>query len=107
MRDLMGMMQKAQELQEKMGKMQEEVQAMEVSGTSGGGMVTVTLSGKGDLRGIKIDPSLVSDGDVEIIEDLVMAAHADARSKADALMQEKMQEMTAGMPLPPGMKLPF
>lgn len=107
MRDLMGMMKKAQEMQEKMGQITEELQQAEVIGTAGGDMVTVTLNGKGDMRGVKIDPSLVSDGDVEIIEDLVMAAHSAAREKAEAMSAEKMQEMTAGMPLPPGMKLPF
>lgn len=107
MRDLMGMMQKAQELQSKMGEMQEQLQQAEVTGNAGGDMVSVTLSGKGDMRGVKIDPSLVADGDVEIIEDLVMAAHADARAKAETMMAEKMKDMTAGMPLPPGMKLPF
>lgn len=107
MRDLMGMMKKAQELQEKMGQMQEELQQAEVTGTAGGDMVTVTLTGKGDMKAVKIDPSLIADGDVEIIEDLVIAAHADARSKAESMAAEKMQEMTAGMPIPPGMKLPF
>lgn len=107
MRDLMGMMKKAQELQDKMGRMQEELQQAEVTGTSGGDMVSVTLTGKGDMKSVRIDPSLVADGDVEIIEDLVLAAHADARNKVEAMMAEKMQEMTDGMPLPPGMKLPF
>ena len=105
--DVMGMMKKAQELQAKMGEMQEELQNAEVVGTSGGDMVTVTLNGKGDMRSVKIDPSLVTDGDVEIIEDLVMAAHADARGKAEAMSAEKMSEATAGLPIPPGMKLPF
>lgn len=106
MRDLMGMMKKAQELQSKMGQMQEELQAMEVTGSAGGGMVEVTLNGKGDMRGIKIDPSLLSD-DASMIEDLIMAAHADARGKAETQMAEKMKDLTGGMPLPPGMKLPF
>ncbi len=107
MRDIMGMMGKFQEMQAKMGEMQEELQRAEVSGTSGGDLVTVTLTGKGDMRGVKIDPSLIADGDAEIIEDLIIAAHADARAKAESMMNEKMQEMTAGLPLPPGMKLPF
>lgn len=107
MRDLMGMMQKAQEMQSKMGEMQEELQQAEVIGNAGGDMVSVTLSGKGDMKGVKIDPSLLADGDVEIIEDLLMAAHADARAKAETMMADKMKDMTAGMPLPPGMKLPF
>lgn len=107
MRDIMGMMQKAKELQDKMGQVQEDLQNITVDGASGAGLVSVTLSGKGDLRGIKIDPSLITDGDVEIIEDLIVAAHADARAKSEAMAAEKMQEVTAGMPLPPGMKLPF
>lgn len=107
MKDLMGMMKKAQEFQDKMGQLQEEIQALEVEGQSGGGLVKVTLNGKGDLRGVSIDPSLIADGDGEIVEDLIMAAHTEARAKAEQMMNEKMQEMTAGMPLPPGMKLPF
>lgn len=107
MPDLMGMMKKAQELQEKMGQMQAELQDAEVEASAGGDMVTVRMSGKGDMRSLKIDPGLVADGDVEIIEDLVMAAHNAAKAKSEAMMSEKMQEVTAGMPLPPGMKLPF
>jgi nucleoid-associated protein EbfC len=107
MKDLMGMMKKAQELQARMGEMQEQMQATEVVGQSGGGLVKVTLNGKGDMRAVSVDPSLIADGDGEIIEDLIMAAHAEARAKAEQAMSEKMQEMTAGMPLPPGMKLPF
>ncbi len=105
--DLMGMMKKAQEMQAKMGQMQEELQQVEVVGTAGGDMVSVTLNGKGDMRGVKIDPSLLGDGDAEIIEDLIIAAHADARGKAEAISAEKMQEATAGLPIPPGMKMPF
>lgn len=105
--DLVGMMKKAQEMQAKMGQMQEELQQAEVSGTAGGDMVTVVLSGKGDMRSVKIDPSLLADGDIEIIEDLIIAAHADARGKAEAMAAEKMQEATAGLPLPPGFKMPF
>ncbi|HEY8596288.1 MAG TPA: YbaB/EbfC family nucleoid-associated protein [Devosiaceae bacterium] len=107
MKDIMGMMKKAQELQARMGEMQEELQNAEVRGQSGGGLVSVTLNGKGDMRAITIDPGLLADGDAGIIEDLVMAAHADARGKAEAMAAEKMQEMTAGLPIPPGMKLPF
>jgi DNA-binding YbaB/EbfC family protein len=107
MKDILGMMQKAQELQAKMGEMQENLQNLLVEGRSGGGLVVVTLTGKGDLRGLKIDPSLISDGEVEIIEDLIVAAHADAKAKAEAEMASKMAEMTAGLPLPPGMKFPF
>lgn len=107
MKDLMGMMKKAQEMQAKMGEMQAELENAEVEGSSGAGMVTVTLSGKGDMKGVKIDPSLLKEEEAEILEDLLIAAHADARGKAEAMSQEKMQEMTAGLPIPPGMKMPF
>jgi len=107
MKDIMGMMKKAQEMQAKMGEMQAELEATEVEGSAGAGMVTVTLTGKGDMRGIKIDPSLLKAEEVEILEDLMIAAHADARSKAEEISQSKMQEMTAGLPIPPGMKMPF
>lgn len=105
--DLMGMMKKAQEMQAKMGEMQEELLQAEVTGTAGGDMVSVVLNGKSDMRSLKIDPSLLADGDAEILEDLIIAAHADARAKAEAMAAEKMQEATAGLPMPPGMKLPF
>jgi len=107
MKDVMGMMGKLQEMQTKMEEMQAEVQKLEVEGTAGGGMVRVTLSSKGEMRGISIDKSLYNPDEAEILEDLIMAAHADAKGKAEAAMNEKMQEATSGMPLPPGMKLPF
>ncbi|RUT28207.1 YbaB/EbfC family nucleoid-associated protein [Arsenicitalea aurantiaca] len=107
MKDIMGMMKKAQELQARMGEMQENLANMTVEGSAGGGLVTVTLSGKSDLRGLKIDPSLFKEDDVEVLEDLIIAAHADAKARAEAEMSQKMQEMTAGLPLPPGMKFPF
>lgn len=107
MKDLMGMMKQAQELQSKMAKFQENLGNLLVEGRSGGGLVTVTLSGKGELKGLKIDPSLFKEDDVEVLEDLIIAAHADAKLKAEAEANAKMQEMTAGLPLPPGMKLPF
>ena len=107
MRDLMNMMKQAKEIQAKFQAMQEEVAELEASGTSGGGMVTVTLSGKGDMRGVKIDPSLLSGEEAEILEDLIVAAHNDAKGKIEQLMAEKTQELTAGLPIPPGMKLPF
>ena len=107
MKDLMGMMKQAQELQGRMQEFQQKLGDLTVEGTSGGGLVTVTLSGKGDLRGLKIDPSLFRDDDVEVLEDLVIAAHADAKGKVEAETTAKMQEMTAGLPLPPGMKFPF
>lgn len=107
MKDLMSMMKKAQELQAKMGEMQESLNTLVVEGRSGGGLVTVSLTGKGDLKGIKIDPSLFKEDSVEIIEDLLIAAHADAKAKAETEAANRMQEMTAGLPLPPGMKFPF
>lgn len=107
MRDLMSLMKSAGELQEKMSTLQEELKGAEASGTSGGGLVTVTVNGKGDIRSLDIDASLIADGDKGIIEDLVIAAHADAKAKIEAIMQERMSELTAGLPIPPGMKLPF
>jgi nucleoid-associated protein EbfC len=107
MRDLMGLMQKAQQMQAKMAEMQSELENTIVEGTAGGGMVTVQLTAKGDLREITIDPEVLKPEDREIVQDLVVAAHADARRKAEAIAAEKMQSATAGLPLPPGMKLPF
>ena len=107
MRDLMNMMKQAKEMQAKFQAMQEEVATLEASGTSGGGMVTVPLSGKGDMRGVRIDPSLLNGEETEILEDLIVAAHNDAKGKIEQLMAEKTQELTAGLPIPPGMKLPF
>jgi len=107
MRDIMGMMGKVKDMQAKMEQMQAEIAALEVTGQSGGGLVTVTMTGKGDLKGLKIDPSLFKEDDVEILEDLIIAAHKDAKDKAEALMVEKTRELTAGLPIPPGMKLPF
>jgi DNA-binding YbaB/EbfC family protein len=107
MKDFMGMMQKAQELQSRMDEMQRSLGNLSVEGRSGGGLVVVTLTGKGDLKGLKVDPSLFRDDDVEVLEDLIVAAHADAKTRLDAELQQKMAEMTSGLPLPPGVKLPF
>ncbi|MBP1887219.1 YbaB/EbfC family nucleoid-associated protein [Sinorhizobium mexicanum] len=107
MRDIMGMMGKVKEMQAKMEKMQAEIAALEVDGTSGGGLVTVRLDGKGHMKSLKIDPSLFKEDDVEILEDLIVAAHKDAKDKAEAVQAEKTRELTAGLPIPPGMKLPF
>jgi len=105
MADLMGMMQKVKELQEKMQQLQAQLDTLEVVGTSGGGLVTVTLSAKGAMKKLVVDPSLMKPGEKEIVEDLVLAAHADARVKAERLVEEKAKELTGGLPLPPGMKL--
>lgn len=105
MRDIMGMMAKAKELQQKMQDAQAELDQVTVDGASGGGLVRMTLSAKGEMRSVSIDPSLLKGDEGEILEDLIVAAHAEARAKAEAAMQEKMQGLTAGLPIPPGMKL--
>ena len=105
--DILGMMKKAEQLQAKMAEMQDDLGNLLVEGRSGGGMVIVTLTGKSELRGIKIDPSLLKADEVEILEDLIVAAHADAKSKAETEAASRMRELTAGLPLPPGMKFPF
>jgi len=105
--DLGKMMKQAQQLQARMAEAQEAIQAIEASGTSGGGLVTVTLSGKGDLRAVRVDPSLAKPDEVEILEDLLVAAHADAKQKLDAAIAETMAAVTGGLQLPPGLKLPF
>ncbi len=107
MRDMMGLMKQAQSLQTKMQEMQAELERLEVEGISGGGLVKVTLTAKGLMRGVSIDPSLLKADDKEIVEDLIVTAHEDARKKGERLMEEKMKSITAGLPLPPGMKLPF
>jgi DNA-binding YbaB/EbfC family protein len=103
--DLMGMMKQASQLQAKMQEMQAELDKIEVEGSAGGGMVTVTLTAKGELKGVKLDDSLIKPDEKEILEDLLVAAHADARRKAESVMQDKMKELTGGLPLPPGLKL--
>ena len=100
-------MKQAQQMQTKMAELQEQLAGLEVSGSAGGGMVQVTMSGKGELRGVKIDPSLANPDDVEVLEDLIMAAANDAKSKVEVLVQEEMQKLTGGLQLPPGMQLPF
>ena len=104
--DIMKMMKQAKTMQDKMQAMQEEMADATVEGTSGGGMVKATLSGKGELTGLAIDPSLLVPDDVEILEDLLIAAHNDAKAKADQMMADKTQDMMSGLGLPPGMKLP-
>ena len=105
--DILGMMKKAQELQGKMAEMQDRLGDMVAEGRSGGGLVTITLSGKNDLKALKIDPSLMKPGEEGILEDLIIAAHADAKGKVEIEAAQQMQELTQGLPLPPGMKLPF
>jgi DNA-binding YbaB/EbfC family protein len=107
MMDFMGLMKQAQQMQAKMAEAQLELENTEVSGEAGGGLVKVTLSAKGAMRAISIDPSLVRPEEKEILEDLVVTAHMQARAKAEELMAEKMKAMTGGLQLPPGFKLPF
>ena len=101
--DFMGMMKQAAQLQSKMQALQAELDSITVEGSAGGGMVTVTLTAKGDLKAVKIDDSMMKPGETEIVEDLLIAAHADARKRAEAVLQEKMQSVTGGLPLPPGL----
>jgi nucleoid-associated protein EbfC len=105
--DFMGMMKQAQAMQAKMQEMQAELESTVVEGEAGGGVVKVALTAKGALQKISIDPSLLKPDDVEILEDLIVSAHAQARGKAEAAMAEKMKAITGGLQLPPGLKLPF
>jgi nucleoid-associated protein EbfC len=99
------LMKQAAELKSKMEAMQAELERLEVEGAAGGGLVSVTLSGKGDLRNARVDESLLKADQKEIVEDLLVAAHADAKRKLEATLAERMQALTGGLPLPPGMKL--
>jgi len=105
MPDFLGLMKQATEFKSKMEAMQAELEALEIEGVAGGGLVVIQLSGKGDLRGARIDESLLKPDQKEIVEDLIVAAHADARRKLETTLQEKMHALTGGLPLPPGLKL--
>jgi nucleoid-associated protein EbfC len=105
MPDFLGLMKQAAEFKTKMEAMQAELDRLEVEGTAGGGLVTVTLSGKGELRGVRVDESLFKPDQKEILEDLLVAAHADGRRKLETMVADKMQALTGGLPLPPGLKL--
>lgn len=103
--DMMKLMKQAQEMQARMAQMQAELEQAETQGQAGAGMVTLTLTGKGQLKGISIDPSLMREDEKEILEDLIIAAHNDAMAKNARIMEDKMKTATAGLPIPPGMKL--
>lgn len=105
MADFLGMMKQAAQLQSKMKALQDELDTIEVEGLSGGGLVSVRMTAKGDVKAVKIDPSLIKPEEVEILEDLLVTAHGDARRKAEAAMQEKMKGLTGGLGLPPGLGL--
>lgn len=105
MANILGMMKQAAELKSKMEAMQAELDQIEVEGSSGGNLVTVKINAKGELKSVSIDPSLMKPDEKEIVEDLIVAAHGDARRKAERVLQEKMEALTGGLPIPPGMKL--
>jgi DNA-binding YbaB/EbfC family protein len=107
MKNLGNLMKQASQMQAKMAEMQTKMQEIEVVGSSGAGMLQVTLNGKFEMKKVKIDPSLVDPSDVEVLEDLILAAFNDAKGKAEALMAEEMAKLTGGMSLPEGFKLPF
>lgn len=107
MTDLMGLMKQAQAMQQKMGEAQEKLAASQVVGEAGAGLVTLTLSGKGEMRALSIDPSLLDPAEGEVVEDLVMAAHNDAKRKMEAMQQDVMKDVAGGLQLPPGMSLPL
>jgi DNA-binding YbaB/EbfC family protein len=107
MKNLGNLMKQAQEMQAKMQQLQERLADAEMTGAAGAGMVSVTLNGKGEMKKVKIDPSLFNAEDAEVVEDLILAAFADAKSKVEAYMAEEMAKVTGGLNLPPGMNLPF
>jgi DNA-binding YbaB/EbfC family protein len=107
MKNLGNMLKEAQKLQSRMAEMQAKLAETELSGGSGGGLVTVTVNGKGEMRAIKIDPSLAEPGEIEVLEDLIVAAFNDAKGRLEAHLQDEMGKLTGGMNLPPGLKLPF
>ncbi|MBO1324546.1 YbaB/EbfC family nucleoid-associated protein [Acetobacter sp. TBRC 12305] len=107
MKNLASLMKQASQMQAKMEAMQSTLEGMSIEGAAGAGMVSVVLSGKGDMRSIKIDPKLADPSDMEMLQDLIVAACADARKKLDATAAEEMQKVTGGLNLPPGLKLPF
>jgi DNA-binding YbaB/EbfC family protein len=107
MKNLSNMLKEAQKLQTRMAEMQQRLGEVEMDGAAGAGLVTVTLNGKGEMRRIKIDPSLADPNEMEMLEDLIVAAANDAKVKIESHVQGEMQKLAGGMPLPPGMKLPF
>lgn len=107
MKNLGQMMKQAQQMQAKMAEMQNRLGEVEVTGQSGAGMVQVTINGKSEMKKVKLDKSIVDPEDIEVIEDLIVAAFNDAKTKAEQLVAEETQKMMGGLKLPPGMKLPF
>lgn len=107
MHDLAGLLKQAQQFQSRMAELQKEIEEIEVEGSSGAGLVSVTATAKGAVKRLHIDPSLIKPDDAEVLEDLIVAALNDARAKGEAAIASRMQSLTGGLPLPPGFKLPF
>ena len=107
MKNIASMMKQAQQMQQKMADMQAKLEATEIEGVAGAGLVRVLLTGKGALKRVQIDPKLIDPAEVEMLEDLISAAHADAKTKIDAMMEAETKNAMGGISLPPGMKLPF
>ncbi len=107
MKNIAGLMKQASQMQAKMAEMQERLLEVEVEGSAGAGMVVVRLNGKGEMKGVRVDPKLADPAEMEMLQDLLMAAHADAKKKSEAKAAEEMQALTGGLQLPPGFKLPF
>ena len=107
MKNLAGLMKQAQQMQAKMAEMQEKMEALQIEGSAGAGMVVLTLNGKGELKKVRVDPKLADPAETEMLEDLLVAAHADAKRKIEEATAEEMQKVTGGMALPGGFKLPF
>ena len=107
MKNIAGLMKQASQMQAKVAEMQARLESLEVTGVAGAGLVSLVLSGKGELKRVKIDPKLIDPAEAEMLEDLLVAAHADARRKIEAINADEMQKVTGGLQLPPGMKLPF
>jgi DNA-binding YbaB/EbfC family protein len=107
MKNIAGLMKQAAQMQQKMEELQTKLSEMTLEGAAGAGMVTVTLNGKGEMKSVRVDPKLLDPGDVEMLQDLLIAAHTDAKRKIETMATEEMQRLTGGLNLPPGMKLPF
>jgi len=107
MKNLSGLMKQAQQMQAKMQEMQTRLEGMEVEGVAGAGLVSVTLNGKGEMRRLRIDPKVADPADIEMLQDLIVAAHNDAKRRIESMAADEMQKLTGGLQLPPGMKLPF
>ena len=107
MKNLGQIMKQAQEMQDRMAELQKSLDGVEIEGAAGGGVVTVTLNGKGEMRRLKVDPALANADELEVLEDLIVAAHNDAKVKVEARVQEETSKLMGGLQLPPGIKLPF